>query len=81
MTDAIYSQPKLARGTRQAGAARPGRYARRLADSIAFLLSADASYITGQSLIVDGGLTRSILNHVPGIAATPAAKTPASKTK
>jgi glucose 1-dehydrogenase len=74
MTDAIYSQAKLARGRAKlvplGRVATPGD----IADSIAFLLSQDASYITGQSLIVDGGLTRSILNHVPGIAATPKGK-------
>lgn len=71
MTDAIYSQPKLARARAKlvplGRVAKPGD----IADAIGFLLSAQASYITGQSLIVDGGLTRSILNHVPGIAATP----------
>jgi glucose 1-dehydrogenase len=74
MTDAIYSQSKLARGRARlvplGRVAKPGD----IADAVAFLLSPQASYITGQSLIVDGGLTRSILNHVPGIAATPKGK-------
>jgi NAD(P)-dependent dehydrogenase (short-subunit alcohol dehydrogenase family) len=80
MTDAIYTQPKLARGRAKlvplGRVARPGD----IADAIAFLLGPEASYITGQSLIVDGGLTRSILNHTPGVAATPAAA-PTGKPK
>jgi glucose 1-dehydrogenase len=74
MTEAIYSKPSLARG--RARLVPLGRVARPadIADAIAFLLSPQSSYITGQSLIVDGGLTRSILNHVPGIAATPKGK-------
>jgi len=75
MTDAIYRQSKLARGRARlvplGRVAKPGD----IADAIAFLLSPQASYITGQALLVDGGLTRSILNHVPGVAATPAGKT------
>ena len=31
-----------------------------IAKTVAFLVSSDASYITGQNLRVDGGLTRSV---------------------
>lgn len=39
-----------------------GRYAKaaEIADAVAYLLSERASYITGQSLAVDGGITRSV---------------------
>ena len=74
MTEAIYSQPMLARGRAKlvplGRVAKPGD----IADAIAFLLRPQASYITGQALVVDGGLARSILNHVPGVAATPKGK-------
>lgn len=74
MTDAIYSKPALARGREKL--VPLGRVAKPsdIADAIAFLLGPQASYITGQSLLVDGGLVHSVLNHVPGVAATPKSK-------
>jgi len=74
MTDAVYSQSKLAR--ERAKMVPLGRIAKPgdIADTIAFLLGPQSGYITGQSLIVDGGLTRSTLSHVPGVAATPKGK-------
>ncbi|MGE0579829.1 SDR family NAD(P)-dependent oxidoreductase [Reyranella sp.] len=74
MTDAIYSQRSLARG--RASLVPLGRIAtpQDIAETIAFLLGPQASYITGQAIVVDGGLTRSILRNVPGVAATPSGK-------
>jgi glucose 1-dehydrogenase len=84
MTEAIYSQAKLRRGRAQI--VPLGRIAtpQDIAETIAFLLGPQASYITGQAIVVDGGLTRSILRNVPGVAATPAGKSkgkPAAKAK
>jgi glucose 1-dehydrogenase len=68
MTARVYADPELA-------AARDalvplGRVAapEDVADVVAFLLGADARYVTGHDLVVDGGLTGSQLGRLPGLS-------------
>jgi glucose 1-dehydrogenase len=42
-----------------------------MADAIAFLLSADARYITGHDLVVDGGVSGNYLGRLPGLKQIP----------
>ena len=37
-----------------------------VADAVAFLVSNEARFITGENLIVDGGLTRNLFAQIPG---------------
>ena len=45
---------------------RIGDPQRDCAGLVEFLLSADATYLTGQNIIVDGGLLGSIQSHIAG---------------
>jgi len=37
-----------------------------IAEGILYLLSDDASYVTASTLDIDGGMARSLFNHMPG---------------
>jgi NAD(P)-dependent dehydrogenase (short-subunit alcohol dehydrogenase family) len=71
MTEPVYQNPDLAK--QRADLVPLGRVAtpEDIADAIAYLLGADARYINGHDLIVDGGITGNFLGRLPGISQIP----------
>jgi glucose 1-dehydrogenase len=71
MTEAVYADPKIA--AERDRLAPLGRVAtpEDMADVIAFLLSADARYVNGHDLVVDGGVSGNFLGRLPGIGKIP----------
>ena len=68
MTARVYENAEI---TAQRDALVPiGRVAtpEDIADAIAFLLSADARYVNGHDLVVDGGVSGNFLGRLPGIS-------------
>jgi NAD(P)-dependent dehydrogenase (short-subunit alcohol dehydrogenase family) len=71
MTEPVYQNADLAK--QRSELVPLGRVAtpEDIADAIAFLLSADARYVNGHDLIVDGGITGNFLGRLPGISQIP----------
>jgi glucose 1-dehydrogenase len=67
MTARVYEDAEVARA--RADLVPLGRVAtpEDMAAVIAFLLGPDAAYVSGQDLIVDGGLTGNFLGRLPGL--------------
>jgi len=65
MSDAIYADPEVRRVREGAVPLRRLGTSDDIAETVLFLLSEQASYITGQCLTVDGGLTKATLANLP----------------
>lgn len=65
MSEPIYADPEIRR--RRAGAVPLGRLGsgRDVASVVRFLLSDEAAYVTGTELLVDGGVTHSVITTLP----------------
>ena len=62
----VYADPDLLRQRNEVVPLGRVGTSEDIADVVAFLLSEDARYMTGQNVAVDGGFASSILAHVPG---------------
>ena len=65
MAEAAYADPELHEQRRSMVPLRRIGEAEDIGRAVAFLLSDDAAYVTGQTLVVDGGFTQSLIDHLP----------------
>lgn len=65
MAEAVYADPELyERRRRLVPLGRIGA-PEDIGRVVAFLLSPDAGYVTGQHIVVDGGLSHTLMSHIP----------------
>ena len=65
MAEAVYADPDLHERRRAMVPLQRIGLAEDIGKAVAFLLSEDADYITGQTLVVDGGFTRTLIDLLP----------------
>ena len=75
MAEAVYADPEL--HERRRAMVPVGRIGTPtdIGRAVAFLLSDDASYVSGQTLVVDGGFSRVLIDQLPHPDTPPAAGT------
>ena len=65
MAEAVYANADLHEARRSMVPLRRIGQPEDIGRAVAFLLSQDAAYVTGQTLVVDGGFTQSLIDHLP----------------
>ena len=65
MAEAVYSVPELHEKRRMMMPLRRIGTPVELGKVVAFLLSDDASYVSGQIIAVDGGFSQTLISHLP----------------
>ncbi|MBL8337254.1 MAG: SDR family oxidoreductase [Rhodoferax sp.] len=65
MAEAVYSVPELHEKRRMMMPLRRIGVPAEIGKVVAFLLSDDASYVSGQVIAVDGGFTQTLIDHLP----------------
>lgn len=65
MSGAVYANPVLSEKRRLLAPLQRIGEPEEVGRVVAFLLSADASYVTGNTIMVDGGLLQTLVTHIP----------------